>query len=90
MIEVVSDWSGVHNGDQQQVEPHAKVGHGQVAHKELGHRQPEPTAKQHKQHCHIAQQSGHSYDPHGHAQRPVSHQVLARVERIWHGVTLDF
>lgn len=66
VVEILSDGPGVHQGDQQQVQAHAKVGRGQVAHEELGNGQPEPAAEQHEQHGHVTQERGHGHDPYGH------------------------
>lgn len=45
VVEIVTHGSCVHDGDQQQVQTHAKVGCSKVTHEELGHGQPESAAE---------------------------------------------
>ncbi|TNN61419.1 hypothetical protein EYF80_028436 [Liparis tanakae] len=87
VVEVLGSRVQVHGGDEQQVDPHAQVGKGQVAHEEAGHRELVVAGEQHQEHRHVPQNRQQTHEPHGHSQEAKPHYVLAGIELIRHRCT---
>lgn len=72
----------VHRGNEQQVDPHAQVGEGQVAHQKPRDGQLVVASEENQQYQEVAQDGQQADEPDRDTQETHSHDVLARVELV--------
>ena len=77
----------VYGGDEEQIQPHAEVCEGQVAHEEAWHGQLVVAREEDDQDEDVAQESQQTHKPHHNSQGLVAHDVLTGVELIRLGGT---
>lgn len=82
MVVVLTAGLRVHGGDEQQVQPHAEVGEGQVAHEEARDGELVVAGQENEEHGEIAGDGEDVYKPDQHSEEAVSQDVFAGVEGI--------